>query len=94
MNKLKIKNKIELGKMEMIDQELGHVKTTYLQSRFALHEMLASGVINGKKYEVHHSFDRVYVTFLKLKGELPNIGVNVRDLVEAAYKSAKENKLL
>lgn len=71
------------------------VPITYSQNRFAFHQEIASGKTDdGVKFTVHHSYDRFYVQFDDMLGSIPNLGINAKDLVEAAYKLAKRDGLI
>jgi hypothetical protein len=93
-------NEVKMGRIEPVIQPIENVVVAmdYMQDRFALHECIATGSLDhGKrkiKFEVHHSFDRVYVTFPGMKGSIPNIGISVRNLVQGAFDAALFNDLI
>lgn len=72
---------------------IGTVPVKYTQNQMMLHEPMASGEIEGKTFTVNNAYGQVYVTFDDLKGSIPKIAVDVRDLVQAAYDLAKEKNL-
>ena len=83
-----------MAQIETKEKEIGTVKIKYVEDMFALHEQLAQGTIEGHKFTVHHSWGSVYVEIDGLIGSIPHIGVDVGDLVQAAYGAAVEHGLL
>ncbi len=93
-----ITDAVKTGRMEAFVQNIdANVPLDFMQNRMAMHETIATGSLEdgGKeiRFEVFHSFDRVYVRFQNMKGSLPGIGLNIKDLVQSAFDAAKANVL-
>ncbi len=80
-------------KVNVTTKKVGTVPIEYMQDYLALHHSHASGDIEGKKFQVNDSGEKIYVTFKGMKGSLPSIAIDVGKLVEAAYKAAVKEKL-
>lgn len=80
-------------KLEPIEKIVGSVQLKHTQNKMYLAERLASGDIEGVKFEVCHGYGNAYVVFNNMIGSLSKIEVDFKDLVDAAYKIAKEQNL-
>lgn len=82
-----------MGKLESTSAVIGTAPINYSQNAFMLNESIGSGEIEGHKFEVHNAWGTIFVTFRDLKGDIPKITLNIRDLVQAAYEAAVNKKL-
>lgn len=72
----------------------GTITPKYVQNHLAFYEELASGTTaDGKKFQINRSGLMVYVSFDKMKGEMPKITFDIRDLLQIALDAATERKL-
>jgi len=82
--------------MKPTKKEVGNVPIHYIQNVLNLHQVVASGDINGVEYTVHLGITngQFYVQFKGMKGSIPRMAVTAEDLVHHAYDIVLKNKLI